>query len=131
MSRVLQVAVRHQAVRNAARLLGCHAAIIARRSRRWLSTVVTGANQVPDAASQKLKSRGEPAGRVGLINDDHAVAPPASDTNDNGRFLLQPVSWPARWRYSSPAPYSLAPVARDALLPLGCGVRLPTAPQAG
>ena len=55
---------------------------------------------------------------VGLINADH-VAPPASDTNDNGDFSCN-HSWPGGWLCSS---RYLQPGAdrRASTVPLGCG----------
>lgn len=49
---------------------------------------------------------------VGLINDDH-VAPPASDTNDNGDFSRNQFL-AGRMAVFQSGTYSLAPVARDA-----------------
>ncbi|KZS79282.1 sugar ABC transporter substrate-binding protein [Mycobacterium persicum] len=61
---------------------------------------------------------------VGLINDDH-VAPPASDTNDNGDFSRNQFL-AGRMALFQSGTYSLAPVARDAtfrwgvaMLPIG------------
>jgi multiple sugar transport system substrate-binding protein len=49
---------------------------------------------------------------VGLINDDH-VAPPASDTNDNGDFSRNQFL-AGRMALFQSGTYNLAPVARDA-----------------
>jgi multiple sugar transport system substrate-binding protein len=61
---------------------------------------------------------------VGLINDDH-VAPPASDTNDNGDFSRNQFL-AGRMALFQSGTYNLAPVARDArfhwgvaMLPIG------------
>ncbi|OOK71788.1 bacterial extracellular solute-binding family protein [Mycobacterium kansasii] len=61
---------------------------------------------------------------VGLINDDH-VAPPASETNDNGDFSRNQFL-AGRMALLQSGTYSLAPVARDAtfrwgvaMLPIG------------
>ncbi len=61
---------------------------------------------------------------VGLINDDH-VAPPASDTNDNGDFSRNQFV-AGRMALFQSGTYNLSPVARDArfhwgvaMLPIG------------
>ncbi len=61
---------------------------------------------------------------VGLINDDH-VAPPASDTNDNGDFSRNQFL-AGRMALFQSGTYNLSPVARDArfhwgvaMLPIG------------
>lgn len=61
---------------------------------------------------------------VGLVNDDH-VAPPASDTNDNGDFSRNQFL-AGRMALFQSGTYNLAPVARDArfhwgvaMLPIG------------
>lgn len=61
---------------------------------------------------------------VGLINDDH-VAPPASDTNDNGDFSRNQFL-AGRMALFQSGTYNLSPIARDArfhwgvaLLPIG------------
>lgn len=62
---------------------------------------------------------------VGLINDDH-VAPPASDTNDNGDFSRNQFLAGKMALFQS-GTYSLAPVARDALFHWGVAM-LPAGP---
>ncbi len=66
---------------------------------------------------------------VGLVNDDH-VAPPASDTNDNGDFSRNQFL-AGRMALFQSGTYNLAPVARDArfhwgvaMLPIGPAGRL-------
>ena len=66
---------------------------------------------------------------VGLINDDH-VAPPASDTNDNGDFSRNQFV-AGRMALFQSGTYNLSPVARDArfhwgvaMLPIGPAGRL-------
>ena len=56
---------------------------------------------------------------VGLINDDH-VAPPASDTNDNGDFSRNQFL-AGRMALFQSGTYNLAAIADHATLPLGCG----------
>jgi multiple sugar transport system substrate-binding protein len=62
---------------------------------------------------------------VGLINDDH-VAPPASDTNDNGDFSRNQFL-AGRMALFQSGTYNLAPVARDARFHWGV-VMLPIGP---
>ncbi|MBW0017272.1 MAG: sugar ABC transporter substrate-binding protein [Mycobacterium sp.] len=63
---------------------------------------------------------------VGLINDDH-VAPPASDTNDNGDFSRNQFL-AGRMALFQSGTYNLAPVARDAGFRWGLAM-LPTGPN--
>ncbi|MEE6176844.1 ABC transporter substrate-binding protein [Mycobacterium sp. 050134] len=62
---------------------------------------------------------------VGLINDDH-VAPPASDTNDNGDFSRNQFL-AGRMALFQSGTYNLAPVARDARFHWGIAM-MPTGP---
>jgi multiple sugar transport system substrate-binding protein len=62
---------------------------------------------------------------VGLINDDH-VAPPASDTNDNGDFSRNQFL-AGRMALFQSGTYNLAPVARDTRFHWGV-VMLPIGP---
>jgi multiple sugar transport system substrate-binding protein len=63
---------------------------------------------------------------VGLINDDH-VAPPASDTNDNGDFSRNQFL-AGRMALFQSGTYSLAPVARDARFHWGVAM-MPAGPK--
>jgi len=63
---------------------------------------------------------------VGLINDDH-VAPPASDTNDNGDFSRNQFL-AGRMALFQSGTYNLAAVARDARFRWGIAM-LPTGPK--
>jgi multiple sugar transport system substrate-binding protein len=63
---------------------------------------------------------------VGLINDDH-VAPPASDTNDNGDFSRNQFL-AGRMALFQSGTYNLAPVARDARFHWGVAM-LPIGPR--
>ncbi|MDT5348836.1 MAG: multiple sugar transport system substrate-binding protein [Mycobacterium sp.] len=63
---------------------------------------------------------------IGLINDDH-VAPPASDTNDNGDFSRNQFLAGKMALFQS-GTYSLAPVSRDARFHWGVAM-LPTGPK--
>lgn len=63
---------------------------------------------------------------VGLINHDH-VAPPASDTNDNGDFSLNQFLAGKMALFQS-GTYSLAAVSRDATFRWGIAL-LPTGPR--
>ena len=63
---------------------------------------------------------------VGLINNDH-VAPPASDTNDNGDFSRNQFL-AGRMALFQSGTYNLAPVARDARFRWGVAM-LPTGPK--
>jgi multiple sugar transport system substrate-binding protein len=63
---------------------------------------------------------------VGLINDDH-VAPPASDTNDNGDFSRNQFL-AGRIALFQSGTYNLAPVAREARFHWGLAM-LPTGPK--
>ncbi|WP_156687993.1 ABC transporter substrate-binding protein [Mycobacterium sp. Marseille-P9652] len=62
---------------------------------------------------------------VGLINDDH-VAPPASDTNDNGDFSRNQFL-AGRMALFQSGTYNLAPVARDARFRWGVAM-MPSGP---
>ena len=62
---------------------------------------------------------------VGLINDDH-VAPPASDTNDNGDFSRNQFL-AGRMALFQSGTYNLAPVARDARFHWGVAM-MPSGP---
>jgi multiple sugar transport system substrate-binding protein len=62
---------------------------------------------------------------VGLINDDH-VAPPASDTNDNGDFSRNQFL-AGRMALFQSGTYNLEPVARDARFRWGVAM-MPTGP---
>jgi multiple sugar transport system substrate-binding protein len=63
---------------------------------------------------------------VGLINDDH-VAPPASDTNDNGDFSRNQFL-AGRMALFQSGTYNLAPVARDARFRWGVAM-MPAGPE--
>jgi multiple sugar transport system substrate-binding protein len=63
---------------------------------------------------------------VGLINDDH-VAPPASDTNDNGDFSRNQFL-AGRMALFQSGTYNLEPIARDAGFRWGLAM-LPTGPK--
>jgi multiple sugar transport system substrate-binding protein len=63
---------------------------------------------------------------VGLINNDH-VAPPASDTNDNGDFSRNQFV-AGRMALFQSGTYNLAPVARDTRFHWGVAM-LPTGPK--
>lgn len=63
---------------------------------------------------------------VGLINNDH-VAPPASDTNDNGDFSRNQFL-AGRMALFQSGTYNLAPVVRDAGFPWGVAM-LPSGPN--
>jgi multiple sugar transport system substrate-binding protein len=62
---------------------------------------------------------------VGLINDDH-VAPPASDTNDNGDFSRNQFL-AGRMALFQSGTYNLAPIARDARFRWGVAM-MPSGP---
>ena len=62
-----------------------------------------------------------------LINDDH-VAPPASDTNDNGDFSRNQFLQ-GRMALFQSGTYNLAAIAERQPLPVGCGPCCPSDPS--